>query len=636
LISVNVTATGSIVVFVDPPEIRNDTLQAGSDFTVDINISDASDVYGWQVRMTWDPSILEVKRDIGYEVETNETFGHGDGGNTTFTLDNAPVVEWSETIYLNATPQSNITDYTINYAVGNVTFTAPPPNSTTITADYTWWYNIYHVYEDDFLKGPFPHDSHPYYEATEPLVAYTHTPNSSSTPIPGWIWGGGPGTLVIMVEDETDNRYARSSTNNSDVEWGALGFPTGSMDNVARLEVGIQSSTTEYNATEPDEIEIEVSNDGGTSWGPTHAVPVFLTKLLVWVDVTDDFPWTPPMLTDANFKVRMTYRQVGVETSELRVWYLPVRVSDTLIVENPSTAYDGSFDTYASFLYSQTRGNFTVYDFSHDFPSDATDPTQETSTIEQVDFNMKYWANASSTGSYKIAYYVDPSSSETVLQDWKSTETTLGNYTWTNKTEPNNGVWDWTDVSNIQIVVETDSTGADPYAFFNEYEAWVTVTYTRPTSMTKRVKDVEGRATFSAMTSGSYLGIYGNGTLATVEFEVLAYGDTILNTTNTETILFDSSTPIPQPIPFTPENGYFNNMIPGDIQGDTGGTLPDGDVDMFDFFAFADHYATVEGDPNYNILADLQGDTPGSYPYPDGDVDMFDFFAFADNYGKSI
>lgn len=536
LTTLNVASTGSTVVFVDPPEIRDDTLQAGSNFAVSIDVSDVSDLYGWEVNMTWDASIV---------------------------------------------------------------------NATTIT-------------EGDFLKGPFPWDSHPYKDATEPYWEQTKTPGSSTTITPGWTGEGKPPPLTLVeAVNKTDKQYASSSTPDAEEEWGDFGFITGNMSCVAKLEVGVRAYTTESNITEQDKIEIEVSNDGGSSWSPTpHTVDVYESEIAWWVDVTDDFSWVPSMLTDENFKVRMRYNQIEENATKIKVNYLPVKVIDTLVVEDSDLAYDKVTDTYASFRYSETRGNFTVYDFSHDFPSGCTYPWEETSTIVQVDFNMKYWANASSSGDrYKIVYYVDPSSTETILENWKSTETPLGNYTWPNQTEPNNDVWDWTDVSNIRIVVETDRVGGDSYAVFEEYEASVTVTYMRPTTMFERLET--GWAVFSVTTQGSYPGIDGNGSLASVEFEVLAYGDTVLNITSA--VLFDSSTP-PNPITFTSENGYFNNMIPGD-------TDSDGDVDYDDFIVLAGAYGSSSGQPAYDERADFDHD---------GDVDYDDFIVLAGNYGRHI
>ncbi len=82
------------------------------------------------------------------------------------------------------------------------------------------------------------------------------------------------------------------------------------------------------------------------------------------------------------------------------------------------------------------------------------------------------------------------------------------------------------------------------------------------------------------------------------------------------------------------DGGTVFLTIPGDIQGDTGGSPPDGDVDRYDFGAFSDAYPTSVGDPNYNSLADLTGDQPGTPA--DGDVDRYDYGEFSDNYGKTI
>lgn len=48
--------------------------------------------------------------------------------------------------------------------------------------------------------------------------------------------------------------------------------------------------------------------------------------------------------------------------------------------------------------------------------------------------------------------------------------------------------------------------------------------------------------------------------------------------------------------------------------------VEDGVLDIYDFVAFADAYGSVEGDPNYNPRADIDGD---------GDVDEYDFLIFA-------
>ena len=57
------------LVFVDPPYyVKDYPLQpVDSTFTVHINISDFSDLYTWQINMTWDKAILNVSRIIASE-----------------------------------------------------------------------------------------------------------------------------------------------------------------------------------------------------------------------------------------------------------------------------------------------------------------------------------------------------------------------------------------------------------------------------------------------------------------------------------------------------------------------------------------------------------------------------------------
>ena len=559
---VNVTLASSTVLFVDPPEIVGFDAHVNSNFTVYINVTDVSDLFGWQANMSWNPAIVNI------------------------------------------TSAASIT-------------------------------------EGDFLGGLFPWDSHPYNTATEPFSQQTKVPNTNLTITPGWepehsvVFPPYP-TLVecVQVREISKPKYASSNTTNSEQEWGDFDFNTGVINLVQRLEVGVYALTDEASQPEQDKIEITVTNNGGTTWSPAHTVDLFQTELLTWVDVTNDFAWTNATLTNASFKVRMKYQQVGATANVTKVNQVRARVTDTIDVEDPQYAYDKNIDTYASFAYSDTDGNFTIHDFSHDFPSGATQPIDENSDIMQVDFSMKYWANTSSAGDkYRISYYVHPNETETVLVDWTSAGAALATYTWSNQIEPDDGEWDWTDISGIRIMVKTDRDGGDSDAVFRAYEAWVTVTYERPTSMEKTMAHVtEGWCLFSVLTQGTYAGVSGDGTLASVEFEVLDYGETDLSITDPDrTWLKDADLEF---ITFSSEDGYFMNTIPGDIQGDTPGTLPDGDVDRYDFFAFSAAYLAHPGDPNWEPFADLQGDTPGTPP--DGDVDRYDFFAFSANYLRTI
>jgi len=67
---------------------------------------------------------------------TGENVGTGDGTTTTFYLQNPPLEEESETIYIDGVAQTRDVDYTIDYETGQITFTNAPPSGAVITADY--------------------------------------------------------------------------------------------------------------------------------------------------------------------------------------------------------------------------------------------------------------------------------------------------------------------------------------------------------------------------------------------------------------------------------------------------------------------------------------------------------------------
>ena len=170
---------------------------------------------------------------------------------------------------------------------------------------------------------------------------------------------------------------------------------------------------------------------------------------------------------------------------------------------------------------------------------------------------------------------------------------------------------------------------------------------------TSRIYDImaasneTGYAAIAESILGDYSGITGNGQLVIVEFEIVGYGWTDLTVgvsgTLPSTLLDSVGASITFDrvlVPIFPSDGYFRNVIPGDMTDNTPGVLPDnpdGDVDGFDLGAFADAYGTSFGQPKYNHLGDLTDDTPGVPPdLPDGDIDGFDLGVFADNYGRSL
>ena len=530
--------SSTTIVGVDPSNIADDTLQAGSSSTVNLTVTDVTNLGTWQANMSWDPDILNW---------TNGWKGDFLAGN--------PAAEWHGRPYdAETTPFNQIT------------------------------------------KNPMFYD-----------------PMSGNWTNPMGACGLGGAEASCATDGVTETYYT---------------YNIPAFTSVSRVEVGLKSWTPELNTTFQDKIEFQATNNGGTTWGPVHTINVYPSSILWWEDVTSDFAWTPDMLSNANFKVKIKYKQIGATANVTYLDWIPVRVTDTLNVENPVRAYDNNINSYASLAYSQRTGSFTVLDFGYNYPGGVDDPAEELSNITQVDFHMKFGANASdSSDQYRIVYDAPVVSSEVVeLVPWTSSATPLGTYSWLNQSDPNDDPfdpftwgWEWDCVSQIRFRVETNKVGGDLNAMFYEYEAWVTVTYLRPTSSAFSLNQDAGWTVFSEVTTGGYAGVSGSGWLGTFNFTVIGYGSTVLNITHSLTKLLDQGTP-PQLIAHTTVDGYFSNKILGDVNGD-------GIVDGADFSLMGGAYRAEPGDPNWLDDADINRD---------GIVDGADFSIAGGNYRKEI
>jgi len=142
-----------------------------------------------------------------------------------------------------------------------------------------------------------------------------------------------------------------------------------------------------------------------------------------------------------------------------------------ITVNNPTKAYDWNFGTYADFTRN-ADGYFEISGFSS--------PTIPAGfSIFRVDLHVKFEADLSSApfdqDQYKIYYLVGPSSTETDALAWKYFATPLGNYTYFDLTEPNNGAWSATDVTNVKVRFGTDVRGTTEDLDVNVYEVWLEV-----------------------------------------------------------------------------------------------------------------------------------------------------------------
>lgn len=141
-------------------------------------------------------------------------------------------------------------------------------------------------------------------------------------------------------------------------------------------------------------------------------------------------------------------------------------ITGGISVSNPGNAYDLDNGTYTRFDYDPaTAGAFEVKTFN---------TTATTNPIAFVDFKLRYEADSGGAGEeYRIVYYVN-TSGPVILEDWTGSAYALNTRVWSNQPEPYDGVWNWTDISNIRLIVET-KTGSGGASNFDEYEAWVSV-----------------------------------------------------------------------------------------------------------------------------------------------------------------
>jgi len=146
----------------------------------------------------------------------------------------------------------------------------------------------------------------------------------------------------------------------------------------------------------------------------------------------------------------------------------------TTTPSNLQNARDGSLDTYGSFGYG-TTGNVEYMTF-----------TQAPSAfpISWVDFKISYRASGTTITNdrYRIVYYVG-SAGPVILQDWVNGTTGAkfdndagqAQRAWSLQTEPNDGAWDWTDIGNVRLRVETQRVGTDDGQRVFLYEVWLSV-----------------------------------------------------------------------------------------------------------------------------------------------------------------
>ena len=322
---VSVNSSPDTVFSIIPPSF---TGSVDDTITLGVKVTDASFLYSWQVYMSWDDTILSYSSHVFGGFLTDQP----EGSSTNVRI------ESDFTIIGEATVGSYGGKSAAEGWLYNVTFVILQEIATTIHIDhatFTYYIEVFtppqQIKITDFAKencdfaAPWAEDFNKdgwvdIWDISvvcilygEPLIV-TKDP-SSVTADPDWTT---PENAYV-----SDNAYASTNSKNVIATYSDYGFYAYD-GGIASVEVGIEAYTLGA-----EKIEVSVSNDGGTTWSAT-AHTVFPgasdTDTVEWVDVTADFAWTPTMLTDAYFKVKIMHVVVGGAKWTYVDW-LPVRVT---------------------------------------------------------------------------------------------------------------------------------------------------------------------------------------------------------------------------------------------------------------------------------------------------------------------
>jgi len=113
-----------------------------------------------------------------------------------------------------------------------------------------------------------------------------------------------------------------------------------------------------YTGVNDEQIRVDVSWDGGTSWSSKQTTDLGGTETTYWYDVTGVTSWTPEKLANGQLQVRVDAYTVG-DTGEVRLDWIPVEVTyqtgfAVILWRTYSTDYESSAITIS-------RTDFTDY-----------------------------------------------------------------------------------------------------------------------------------------------------------------------------------------------------------------------------------------------------------------------------------
>jgi len=106
----------------------------GTEYSVSIQTDYmGEDIWAWQFSLSYNPNVLQIAT---FDATNTWT---GTGVKKVFDTTKAPIVSASEMVYVNNVLQTRNVDYTIDTAVGRITFMIPPSPGAVVKATYTWF-----------------------------------------------------------------------------------------------------------------------------------------------------------------------------------------------------------------------------------------------------------------------------------------------------------------------------------------------------------------------------------------------------------------------------------------------------------------------------------------------------------------
>jgi hypothetical protein len=174
----------------------------------------------------------------------------------------------------------------------------------------------------------------------------------------------------------------------------------------------------------------------------------------------------------AQVPIGKTIQPVPFESNPT-VW---TRFSTAMVVTNGPSTYDQDLSFFGQIRPAATT---SVTGLWFQLATFTTPTPPEAFTPGWVDLKIKYEIPMGSDDMYRIEYQVAPSAAWNVLQPDTTTAFPAPAQIrpFPQIAEPNDGVWDWTDVSNIAVRVTYTKVGSYVLAqmTMNIYEVWATV-----------------------------------------------------------------------------------------------------------------------------------------------------------------